>query len=95
MQIIKADDLFNSIENINNKEFEDSKSITLDFANIDSIDLKAIKVLLDIQKVALMNNKSLLISNLKPNVKEMLDLTGFNKTFANISTNPIYKRLSK
>jgi len=92
MQVLKASDLFNNIENINNKEFETSKMINLDFSNIDSIDLNAVKVLLNIQKVALLNNKSLSLCNVKPNVKEMLELTGFNKTFANLSSNPIIKK---
>ncbi len=95
MQTLRASDLFRNIENINNKEFEKTKNINLDFSNIDSIDLSAIKVLLDIQKVALLNNKSLSLCNVKPSVKEMLELTGFNKTFANLSTNPIGKRLNK
>ena len=60
MQIIRASELFNNMGNINNMEFENSKSITLDFSNIESIDLKAVTTLLNIQKVALLNNKSLL-----------------------------------
>lgn len=95
MQTLKASDLFNNIENINNKDFERTKSISLDFSNIDSIDLKAIKVLLDIQKVALLNNKALSVCNVSPNVKEMLYLTGFNKTFANLATNPISRKSEK
>ncbi len=91
MQILKAIDLFNNINNINNNEFEQSESINLDFSNIEAIDLKAIKVLLDIQKVALLNNKTLSLCNVKPKVKEMLDLTGFNKTFANLTDNPVIK----
>ncbi len=91
MQTLKAVDLFSNINNINNNEFEQSRSINLDFSNIETIDLNAIKVLLDIQKVALLNNKTLSLCNLKPQVKEMLDLTGFNKTFANLSENPIIK----
>ncbi len=92
MQIIRASELFNNIGNINNTEFENSKSITLDFSNIESIDLKAVTTLLNIQKVALLNNKSISISNVNPSVGRMLDVTGLNKTFANVSTNPITRR---
>ncbi len=93
MQVLKVTDLFNNIETIDNKEFENSKCINLDFSDINSIDLKAIKVLLDIQKVALLNNKSLAVSNVNPKVKKMLDLTGLDKTFANLSTNPISRKI--
>ncbi len=92
MQIIRASELFNNMGNINNMEFENSKSITLDFSNIESIDLKAVTTLLNIQKVALLNNKSISISNVNPSVGRMLDVTGLNKTFANIATNPITRR---
>lgn len=92
MQIIRASELFNNIGNINNTEFENSKNITLDFSNIESIDLKAVTTLLNIQKVALLNNKSISISNVNPSVSRMLDVTGLNKTFANVATNPIQRR---
>ena len=92
MQMIKASELFNNINSIDNKEFEKSKNINLDFSNIESIDLKAIKVLLDIQKVAILNNKTLSVTNVSPNVGQMLDVTGLNKTFANLATNPITRK---
>lgn len=92
MQNIKALELFNNIENIDNQEFEHSKNINLDFTNVESIDLNAVTVLLDLQKVALLNNKTLSVSNVKPNVSQMLDVTGLNKTFANLATNPITRK---
>lgn len=92
MQVIRASELFKNIQNINNKDFEASKNINLDFTNIDTIDLKAIKVLLDIQKVALLNNKTLSVSNVNENVNQMLDATGLNKTFANLASNPISRK---
>lgn len=94
MQVIRAAELFKSIKNIDSNEFEQSKNINLDFSNIESIDLKAITVLLNIQKVALLNNKSLSITNVNPNVGKVLDVTGLNKTFANVATNPIRRKLS-
>lgn len=89
MQILRASELFNNINNIDSFEFENSKNIELDFTNIESIDLKAIKSLLNLQKVALLNNKSISISNVNPEVGKLLDVTGLNKTFANVATNPI------
>ena len=92
MQMIKASELFKNIKNLENNEFENSSSINLDFSNIESIDLNAVKVLLDIQKVALLNNKTLSVSNVSPNVSQMLDVTGLKKTFANLATNPITRK---
>lgn len=95
MQILKAADIFKNIRDIDNNEFEKSESIILDFENIDSIDLKAIKSLLNIQKIAILNNKSLSISNVNPSVSKMLDVTGLNKTFANTATNPLNRKINK
>ena len=92
MQVLRATELFQNIRNIDNNEFEKSGNIVLDFSNIENIDMKAITTLLNIQKVALLNNKSLSISNVNPNVSRMLDVTGLNKTFANVATNPIVRR---
>lgn len=89
MQILNAKDLFNSIKNIDNTEFETSHNIVLDFSNIENIDMKGITTLLNIQKVALLNNKSLSISNVKPNVLNMLEVTGLRKTISNVATNPL------
>ncbi len=93
MQVLRASELFNNIENIDNLEFENSKNIELDFSNIENIDLKAIKSLLNLQKIALLNNKSLKIRNVNPEVSKLLDLTGLNKTFANVATNPVTGRV--
>ena len=95
MQILKAAELFKNIKNIDNIEFEKSKIINIDFSNIENIDLKAIKTLLNIQKIALLNNKSISISNVNPQVGKLLDVTGLNKTFANVATNPIAQRKAK
>lgn len=94
MQILKAKEIFNDIKNIDNSEFECSNDIILDFSDIKNIDLKAITALLNLQKVAVLNNKSLSISNVNPDVNKMLDVTGLNKTFVNVATNPI-KRQTK
>lgn len=92
MQVLRATEVFQNIRNIDNNEFEKSGNIVLDFSNIENIDMKAITTLLNIQKVALLNNKSLSISNVNPRVNRMLDVTGLNKTFANVATNPIVRK---
>ena len=92
MQVIRASELFKNIKNIDNGEFERSKNINLDFSNVESIDMTAITMLLNMQKVALLNNKSLSISNVNPKVSRMLDVTGLNKTFDNVATNPMLRK---
>lgn len=91
MQVIRAAELFQNIKSIDNNEFEESSKINLDFSNIDYIDLKAVTTLLNIQKVALLNNKAISMSNVSPNIRRMFDVTGLNKTFANV-TNPILRK---
>ena len=92
MQVLKAIDLFKDIKSIDCSDFEKSNSIVLDFANIETIDLKAVTTLLNIQKIAVLNNKALSITNVNPKVSKMLDVTGLNKTFANVATNPISRK---
>lgn len=93
MQEIKAEELFKNIKNIESCEFEKSANINLDFSGIEDIDLKAITVLLKLQKVALLNNKTISISNVNSNISKVLDVTGINKTFANIAVNPVQRKL--
>ncbi len=90
MQILKVSEIFKNIINIDNTEFEKANKINLDFSNIESIDLTGIKMLLKLQKVALLNNKSLSISNVNPNIDHILDVTGLNKTFDNLSYGNLY-----
>lgn len=92
MQTLRASELFNNINGISACAFDESKNINLDFSNINNIDLKAITVLLNLQKVALLNNKTLSISNVTPEVGKVLDVTGLNKTFRNVATNPITRK---
>ena len=92
MQIVKASDLFEDISRIYNNDFESAENITLDFSDIENIDFKALKTLLSIQKVAIMNNKSMQIKNVKPKINRMLDVTGLYKTFENAASNPILRK---
>ncbi len=88
MQTLRAKDVLENINCINSSEFECSQNIVLDFANIESIDLKSITALLNLQKVAILNNKSLSLENLNPNVERTLDVIGINKKI----TNPILRK---
>ncbi len=92
MQTLRASELFNNKKSITSFMFEENKNINLDFSNINAIDLNAITILLNLQKVALLNNKTLSICNVNPEVGKVLDVTGLNKTFANVATNPIGRK---
>ena len=92
MQTLRASELFKNINSINIAEFEAAKNITIDFSGINNIDLKAITALLNIQKVALLNKKTISITNATANVGQVLDVTGLNKTFLNVAANPYIKR---
>ena len=92
MQVLNASEVFKNIKNI---DFEKANNIVIDFSNTESIDLKAIKTLLNLQKLALLNSKTLSIQNVNSDVNKLLDVTGLNKTFLNMTTNPIKGRLNK
>ncbi|MBQ4123385.1 STAS domain-containing protein [bacterium] len=92
MQFVQVSEIFKNIGNLYNSEFETAKNIMLDFSNVENIDLKGIKTLLNIQKVALMNNKSVVLQNVAPNVGKILDVTGLYKTFSIEATNPILRK---
>ena len=92
MQTLRASELFNNMKNIDSLAFEQAKDIDIDFSNVNSIDLKAINVLLNMQKVAVLNNKTLSVSNVSPHVRQILDVTGLDKAFSlKTVTNPIKK----
>lgn len=81
MQVLKAFELFNDIKNINDLELERVDDIDIDFSNVGSIDLKAINKLLKVQKVAVLNNKTLSLSNVSQEIRQTLDVTGIGKAF--------------
>ncbi len=92
MQVINASEVFKNIKNIDNIDFEKTNNIVIDFSTTENIDLKAIKTLLNLQKLALLNSKILSIQNVNSDVNKLLDVTGLNKTFLNLTTNPINGR---
>ncbi len=89
MQVLSASEVFNNIKNV---DFEKASNIVIDFSTTENIDLKAIKTLLNLQKLALLNSKTLSIQNVNPDVSKLLDVTGLNKTFLNLASNPIKGR---
>ena len=88
MSLISAKEVFNNIRCINNSDFENSKNITLDFSSVENMDLKSITALLNLQKVAILNNKSLSLENVNPSVEQVLDVIGLKSKM----TNPISER---
>ena len=88
MQVIKAKELFNGIKKLENTEFDGVDFFDIDFSGVNFIDLKAVNTLLNMQKIAVLNNKNILAHNVNPAVSQMLELTGLNKNFV---TNPIGK----
>lgn len=91
MRQVNVSEVFKNILNLYDNEFESAKSIMLDFSNIDNLDLKGIKTLLSVQKVALINNKSIKVKNVAPSVGKILDITGLNKTFSDSVSVPVRK----
>lgn len=91
MQFVQASEIFKNIGNLYNSEFETAKNIMLDFSGVEDIDLKGITALLNVQKVALINNKSITVKNVAPSVGKILDITGLNKTFSDTVSNPLGK----
>lgn len=96
MQTIEALKLFNSGICMDDLSLDTVDEISIDFANVGGIELKDINTLLDIQKVVILNKKKIRIENVRPEVLQILEITGLYKTFSNMMTNPILisKRLS-
>ena len=96
MYTIEALKLFNTDCLIEELSIESSDEISLDFSEVSRIELKDITTLLNLQKVAILNKKRIKIENVKPEVLQILEITGLYKTFTNMMTNPIFlsKRLS-
>ena len=78
--MINAAELFND-KNIDSLDFEKSSEINVDFSNVHSIDLNAVNALLNLKKIALLNNKTLSLTNANSKIVQMLDITGFGENF--------------
>ncbi len=89
MHTIKAQALFNSVNELDDISLENTDEISLDFSEVKDIELKDITTLLNIQKVAVLNKKRLNIQNVCPDVLQILEITGLYKTFSNMMSNPI------
>lgn len=96
VQKIEALKLFDSSICMDDLSLDTADEISIDFANVGNIELKDITTLLDIQKVVILNKKKIKIENVRPEVLQILEITGLYKTFSNMMTNPILisKRLS-
>ena len=96
MNIIFADKLFEDKNLLNTIHIEEENHLTLDFSRVNDFNLNNLYALLNLQKVALLNNAKLNIKNTTPSVGKVLFETGIYKTLNGFSTNPILasKRLS-
>ena len=96
MHTIAALKLFNSDVYMDNMSIDAVDEISLDFSDVNNLGLKDITTLLNLQKVAILNKKRIKIENVRPEVRQILEITGLYKTFSNMMTNPIFvaKRLS-
>lgn len=96
MNTIFADKLFEDKRILNTLHFEENKQLNLDFRGVKDFSLNNLYTLLDLQKLALINNAKLKIQNTTPLVEKVLFETGIYKTLEGFSTNPILaaKRLS-
>lgn len=96
MHKIKASKLLSGNKHIDDLIWDAKDEISIDFSNVENIELKDIKTLLDIQRIAILNKKKFKIENAKPEILRTLEVTGLYKTFSNLMTNPILisKRLS-
>lgn len=96
MHRIKALKLLSGNKSIDDLILDSQDEISIDFLNVENIELKDIKTLLDIQRIAILNKKKFRIENAKPEILQTLEITGLYKTFSNLMTNPILisKRLS-
>ena len=89
LRTIEASELFSSKNYLDNLTIDEGEEISLDFSNVNNIELKDITALLNVQKVALLNKKRLKIENVCPDVLQVLEITGLYKTFSNMMSNPI------
>lgn len=96
MHTIEASKLFNNNVCVEELSLDTVDEVSLDFSNVGNIELKDITTLLDVQKVVILNKKKIRIENVRPEVLQVLEITGLYKTFSNMMTNPIVisKRLS-
>ena len=69
------------------------KSLTFDLAKLDYIASAGLRILLKYQKTIDKNGGNMTIKNVKPDVKEVLDMTGFSD-FLNIVDDTQSKRIS-
>lgn len=96
LQAIEASKLFSNKYYIDELSIDSSDEISIDFKNVADIELKDVTTLLDIQKVAILNKKRVKMENVRPEVRQILEITGLYKTFSSLMSNPIMvsKRLS-
>ena len=70
------------------------KEISLDFANVKDICLNDIESLLNLQKIAVLNELKISVENMAPHITEIFEQTGLYKliTFGNSTAKKTRKR---
>lgn len=96
MNTIFADKLFEDKNFINSINIEPENKLTLDFSRVNEFNLNNLFSLLNLQKLALINNAKLDIKNTTPTVEKILFETGIYKTLSGFAKNQVLseKRLS-
>lgn len=89
MQVISASKLFKDKSGLDSLVFENDAELSVDFSDIERIDLKDISVILNLKKLAVLNRKNIQLKNVKDNVMQVLEVTGLYKTLDGKTTLPI------
>jgi len=71
-----------------------NNEISLDFSNVESICLKDVESLLNLQKIAVFNEIKINVENMAPNITKIFEQTGLYKliTFGTSTINKTRKR---
>lgn len=86
---VDVSQLFKNKTILKNAELKSGDKISLDFAQVDEIKLNDLEALLNIQKIAILNENDFDLVNLKPTVYKTLEQTGIYRTFNPKMSNPI------
>ena len=79
MKTVFAEDLFNNKNNLSKLFYGKEKNIFLDFSKVDNVSINDIQKLLNMNKVAKLNNKNIQLKNVKTNICIFLNKSGIKK----------------
>ena len=93
MKTVFAEDLFNNQNNLSKLFSGKEKNIFLDFSKVDNVSINDIQKLLNMNKVAKLNNKNIQLKNVKTNICIFLNKIGIYKTLDQQFPHKIEKRV--